>query len=111
MESLFSVASLLTDTLKNEVWFNIAKFPEATFTSTGIVKTDKGYDVSGDLNLRGVAYPLTFPAEITLEGDQLKAKAEFKVLRSAWGMTDTGLLDDVISDDVVVNFDVVGKKS
>jgi polyisoprenoid-binding protein YceI len=111
MESLFSVASLLTDTLKNEVWFNIAKFPEATFTSTGIVKTDKGYDVSGDLNLRGVAYPLTFPAEITLSGDQIEAKAEFKVLRSAWGMTDTGLLDDVISDDVVVNFDVVGKKS
>ena len=111
MESLFTVATLLTETLHNDVWFNIAEFPEATFVSTKVEKADDGYNVTGDLTLRGVTTNISFPAQIAIEGDQLKTQAKFAVNRSDWGMTDTGLADDLIKDEVVIQFDVVADKA
>jgi len=111
MPSLFTVATLLTETLQKDVWFNIAEFPEATFVSTMVEKAEDGYKVTGDLTIRGTTTNISFPAQISVEGDQLMAQAKFAVNRSSWGMTDTGLADDLIKDEVVIQFDVVADKA
>lgn len=111
MESLVTSAKMLTETLHNEVWFNIPAFPEATFTSTGIVKNGDKYDVSGDLTIRGITKPVKFPAAITIEGDTLKTQAKFELPRADWGMIDTGIGDGLIKENAEINFDITAKKS
>ncbi|MBH0121464.1 YceI family protein [Rhodococcus sp. NPDC003382] len=49
--------------LKSADFFEAEKFPTATFTSTGIRSTGKGYVVDGEFTLRGV----TKPVELELE--------------------------------------------
>lgn len=110
MNSLFTSAKLLTETLYDEVWFNVDKFPEATFVSTQVEKTGDDYTVTGDLTIRGTTTNISFPAKIQIDGDQLKTQAQFKLLRSSWGMTDTGVADDLIEDEVVIEFDIVADK-
>lgn len=109
MGSLFSVAKMLTTTLLNEKWFNTEAFPEATFTSTSVKKGAEGYDVTGDLVIRGASVNITFPASIDVEDGTLSAQADFAVLRSDWGMVDTGMLDDAIKDEVRITFDIVAE--
>jgi len=110
MPSLITTAPMLTDTLKTESWFNVASFPLATFTSTGVKKTDAGYDVSGKLELRGSSTDITFPATIEIDGDTLKTQADFALLRSDWGMTDTGWGDDLVRDEVRITFEIEAEK-
>jgi len=111
MASLFSGNSILTETLHDESWFNIAGFPEATFTSSKIEKTDEGYKVTGDLTMRGITKNISFPAQIAIEGDQLKTQAKFALNRSEWGIKSEGFAGDLVQDEVVVEFDVVANKS
>jgi len=50
--------------LKTDSFFDVAKFPTATFTSTGVVKTGANLTVTGNLTLHGV----TKPAILAVEG-------------------------------------------
>ena len=55
MESLTTTVSVLTSELKGEQWFDVAKFPTATFVSRKIVRTGAASaQVTGDLTLHGV---------------------------------------------------------
>lgn len=44
--------------LKSDNYFNVAKFPTATFASTSVAKTASGMDVTGNLTLHGVTKPV-----------------------------------------------------
>ena len=47
--------------LKSDAFFNVAKFPTLTFTSTSITKTTANhYKLSGNLTLNGVTKPVSF---------------------------------------------------
>ncbi|MEM1288001.1 MAG: YceI family protein [Pseudomonadota bacterium] len=51
--------------LRGEQWLNAGNFPEATFTSTEIVKTgDSTATITGDLTFLGVTLPMTLDAEL-----------------------------------------------
>ena len=51
--------------LRGADWLDAAAHPEATFTSTRIVKTsDTTATIEGDLSFRGVTLPLTLEAEL-----------------------------------------------
>jgi polyisoprenoid-binding protein YceI len=50
--------------LKSDSFFDVGKFPNATFTSTSVVKNSSGLTVNGNLTLRGV----TKPVVLTVEG-------------------------------------------
>lgn len=45
--------------LRSAGFFDVAKFPTATFTSTAVTKTANGLTVAGNLNLHGVTQPVT----------------------------------------------------
>jgi polyisoprenoid-binding protein YceI len=47
------------DHLRSPDFFNVEEFPEITFESTGWTPNHDGYDVTGNLTIRGVTKPMT----------------------------------------------------
>jgi polyisoprenoid-binding protein YceI len=59
IESILTTVPKLTDELKGDKWFDIAKFPRAVFTSTSVALAEGGNaTVSGNLTLHGVTRPV-----------------------------------------------------
>ncbi len=58
------------DHLKSKDFFNVEKFPTATFKSTKIEKTgDKTAKVTGDLTLLGITKPVTLDVTLNKKGE------------------------------------------
>jgi polyisoprenoid-binding protein YceI len=49
--------------IKSPDFFDVAKFPSATFASTGVVKSDSGLTVTGNFTLHGVTQPVVLIVE------------------------------------------------
>jgi polyisoprenoid-binding protein YceI len=49
--------------LKSEAFFDVAKFPTATFTSSGVAKNGSKLTVNGNLTLHGVTLPVVLDVE------------------------------------------------
>src|ERR1035438_5797482 len=49
--------------LKTDTFFDVAKFPTATFTSSSVVKNGSKLIVNGNLTLHGVTLPVVLDAE------------------------------------------------
>jgi polyisoprenoid-binding protein YceI len=104
-------SSLKTDSdkldghLKSPDFFDVAKFPKATFTSTDIkVGGEKGatHTVSGELDLHGEKKNISFPATITVAADGVSGTAEFAINRKDFKIVYAGKPDDLIRDEVVL---------
>ena len=70
------------DWLPQADWFDIKRFPQATFASTAIRKTSDGYAAEGNLTLKGITRPLTLNFTLTPEGDHLRAKGSANLTRT-----------------------------
>lgn len=93
--------------LKTKDFFDVASYPTATFTSTGIAKRGEGhYDVTGNLALHGVTKSITFPATIALTGDGVTASAEFAINRKDFAIVYPGKPDDLIKDNVAIHLTI-----
>jgi polyisoprenoid-binding protein YceI len=69
IESLTTTVSVLTRELKGEQWFDVAKFPTATFVSRKIVRTGSASaQVTGDLTLHGVTKSEVFAVRLVGAG-------------------------------------------
>ncbi len=88
--------------LKKPEWFDVGRFPTATFESSSIKSTGAGkIDVVGKLTIKGVSKEIHVPMTLVQQGDKLKAGGEFTVRRldyrigaGEWG--DTGLVADEV---------------
>jgi polyisoprenoid-binding protein YceI len=112
MKSTYSDAPDLTKKLVSTDFFEAGTYPTATFTSTSIAATPAGgdfYDVTGNLTLHGVTKGITFPATISVQGDTLKTTAEFTIKRFEWNVNYEGMADDLIREDVLLNFEIQAK--
>ncbi len=49
--------------LKSDHFFDVAKFPTATFASTSVAKTGNGLTVTGNLTVHGITKPVTLDVE------------------------------------------------
>ena len=59
VESIVTTVPKLTDELKGDKWFDVAKFPQAVFTSTNVSLAAGGdATVTGTLTLHGVTKPV-----------------------------------------------------
>ena len=54
--------------LRSADFLNASKFPQATFTSTGVTKNGDALKVDGNLTLNGVTKPVKLEAKLTGEG-------------------------------------------
>jgi len=105
--SLWADDPKLTEHLKSGDFFGVADFPSASFTSTGIVRSEEGYTVTGNLDLHGVTKSVSFPANISIADGRVNAQAEFFVKRFDFGIVYPGKADDLIRDEVVIKLDLV----
>jgi len=59
-------------------FFEVEKFPTATFVITKVA----GNQVTGNLTAKGITKSITFPAEITVKGGKVTAKANITIDRT-----------------------------
>ena len=87
-------------------WFNVAKFPQATFKSTAIKGLGNGkFEVTGKIDIKGTTRELVVPVQITQAGGTSTAtgsfvlkRLEFKIGEAEWADT------TVVANDVTVKF-------
>lgn len=108
--SVYSDDENLTKHLTSRDFFEVEKFPKASFKSTKIVAdTAKGadaYTVTGDFDLHGVSKSITFPATIKAGPESVEVEAEFSINRKDFGIVYAGKADDLIRDDVVIRLNL-----
>ena len=95
----------LTGHLKTPDFFDVAKFPKATFASTKIEpNTAAGatHTVTGNFELHGIKKSISFPANIQVAADSVSVSAEFAINRKDFGLLYPGKADDLIRDGVVI---------
>ncbi len=112
--SIFSDDDKLTGHLKSADFFEVEKYPKATFTSTKIVpdaaKGAGNYTVTGDFDLHGQKKTITFPAKIAVSDADVAVDTEFSINRKDFGIVYAGKTDDLIRDDVVIRLNLKSPK-
>lgn len=93
------------------------KYPEITFKSTNVSAEARGgvfkVTLGGDLTLRGITRRVRIPAEVTLEGDSLRARGEFEIKRGDFKVPATSAFHGTVRvrDRLKVMFDIVARRS
>jgi len=101
--------------LKSGDFFDVEKFPELRFVSTGAQRTDDGYTLTGDLTIKGVTRPVTLV--VTEEGagvdpwgnQKIAFSATGKFNRGDFGLNWNAALETggvLVSDEVKITLDV-----
>ena len=104
----------LTKHLKTADFFDVAKFPEASFVSTAIKAGGENgatHTVTGNLTMHGVTKSITFPATIAITPDTATVDATFAINRKDFGINYAGAADNLIRDEVVMKLAIRAKKA
>lgn len=104
----------LTTHLKTPDFFDVEKYPQATFTSSEIRPGgDKGasHTVTGNFQLHGVTKSISFPATITATPDAVSVDSTFSINRKDFGINYAGAADNLIRDEVVMKLKIKGEKA
>jgi polyisoprenoid-binding protein YceI len=90
-------------------WFDVAKYPRATFTSTSWKDMGGGkYQIAGALNLHGVTQPAVLNATIAVNGANARATGTATLDRSKFGVGSGQFRSaDAIPFNVGVGFNIV----
>jgi polyisoprenoid-binding protein YceI len=104
----------LTNHLKSDDFFSVEKFNKSSFKITE-AKTSNGqdYQITGDLKIKGISNPVTFPAKLAVQGDQIIATASIVFDRTKFdikyrsGNYFENLADKLIYDDVSLEVKLV----
>ena len=99
----------LTKHLQTPDFFDVAKYPKATFSSTKIESSTAGgatHKVTGNFELHGIKKLISFPATIQVAPDVVSVNAEFAIDRKDFGLLFPGKADDLIRDGVVIKLTV-----
>ncbi|CAM3551154.1 YceI family protein [Pontibacter korlensis] len=122
----------LTTHLRSPDFFDSERYTTATFELTGFAPYDSTAEqsspsgvtpryselriknpthrVSGNLTIRGQTKSVVFPARVTLEDSLLRAKANFNIDRTKWGLvyrSDNSLGDQTIRAEVNIGLDLI----
>lgn len=102
MTSTWADNDRLTNHLKSADFFDVEKFPTATFAVTSMSDSE----ITGNLTLHGVTKSITFKPDVTITDSEVSLKAEFDIMRFDFGIVYKGKADDLIRDEVVIKLDV-----
>lgn len=103
--------------LKSEDFFGVEKHPEAKFniTNTEYLGNNR-YNITGNLTIKGITHPISFPAKVQVTDDGVKANAKLTFDRSKWDIrygSDSffdGLGDKMIYDEVKIELSLVAAR-
>ncbi|WP_028456151.1 YceI family protein [Chitinilyticum litopenaei] len=96
---------------KKKPWFNVAAFPKATFSATGVKALGGGkFEVKGKLTIKGVSRDVTGQLTATQLGDTLELKGTVPVKRLAFQLGDGVWADtETVADEVLVKYKLLVK--
>ncbi len=103
--------------LNSDDFFAVEKNPEAELTIKSVKEVTAGkYDVTADLQIKGVTKSITFPATVTKVGSAYKATGKVMVDRTQYGIKYNSEVlgvqipvDRIIKDQFELNFDLTAK--
>lgn len=107
--SLDTGVDMRDEHLRDEDFLAVRRFPQATFTSTKVERTEKPDQlmVSGKLTIRGITKDVVVPVMIADEGEGLRAKGKITIDRFQYGVAyEGGMLLPKVANEVDVTFDV-----
>ena len=113
MNSVTTDDPKLTQHLQTPDFFDVQKFPEASFVSTEIKPGgEKGatHTVTGNLTLPGVTKAITFPATIAVSPGVVNVDSSFAINRKDFGIVYAGAANNLIRDEVVLALHVKATK-
>ena len=92
--------------LPKPVWFNVPKFPQASFSSSAVRRVAAGkVEVQGSLSIKGASQNLMVPVHLTQAGAVTTAAGSFTLKRLAFRIGDNEWADtSMVADDVQVRF-------
>ncbi|MFP4846710.1 YceI family protein [Winogradskyella sp. PE311] len=95
----------LINHLKNDDFFEVEKYPEATIEITAVeYHNNTSMKIYANLNIKGITLPESFQAEVDYSKQQLTAK--FKIDRQRWGIDyKSKFRDGAIADGI--GFEVI----
>ena len=98
--------------LKNKDFFDVEQFPTAVITITNAIKgKENNYTVIANLTIKGITHPITFDANVNINGINFLAKANIKIDRTKWDITykSGNIVKDLVADNIIldeIEFDV-----
>ncbi len=119
-----SLKRKLEDELKGPLFFDVVKFPVATFEITNVsdftpsvgnevLMKNANYTVQGNLTIKNITKNISFPAIIRFENGTVTAMANFNIDRTLWGMTyraDKSMQDKLINSAVNLEFRITAAR-
>lgn len=109
----------LTGHLKSDDFFSAEKYPTGKFVLTSVTPlsngTENNYTIGGNLTIKGITQPVSFPAAVKVNGDVVSAKADFKIDRTLWdvkfrsGKFYENLGDKLIDDQIELKLSISAK--
>lgn len=90
------------------------RYPRIEFTPTELTVEESGRSsariaLSGTLRIHGGEWPLTVPADVSLEGDGVRVKGAFRIPYVDWGMRDMSNFLLSVDPEVLVHFDALAE--
>ncbi|NIM18860.1 MAG: polyisoprenoid-binding protein [Candidatus Latescibacteria bacterium] len=107
------------DHLRSLEFFDAEKYPEITFKSKKIEKTDDGLKLVGTLTIRGVSKEVAFPFELTgkitdpWKNVRIGAEANLKINRQDFGVSWNNVMEGgglVVGNDVKITINLEAVK-
>ena len=98
-----------------EIVLEPEKYPDIVFKSTNITGKSMGPDkydlkIDGNLTLHGVTRRITIPTEVTLTGNDMRARGQFSIDRDDFGVKATSAFHGMVRvrNKLEFTFDIVG---
>ena len=97
--------------LKNKDFFDVEQFPTATITIINAVKgKENNYTIVANLTIKGITHPISFDANVNVNGINFLATANIKIDRTKWDVTyNSGNFFENLGDYLIkdeIEFDV-----
>lgn len=92
--------------LPKATWFNVPKFPQATFQSSAIKAVGTGrFEVAGKLSIKGSSRDVVVPVALTQAGGSTTATGAFAIKRLEFKIGEGDWADtSMVANDVQVKF-------
>lgn len=103
--------------LKDADFFDVKKFPFSTIAIIRVASINiDDKEITGDLTIKGITHPVTFPAKMEVKDGIVKANGKLVIDRTTWDVRYRSakffdnLADKTISDSIEFQIKIVAKK-
>ena len=107
----------LVNHLKDPDFFDVKKFPVSAIVITKVASINvDNKEVTGNLTIKGVTHPVTFPAKMEVRDGIVKANGRLVIDRTLWdiryksGKFYDNLANQTMSDSIEFHINIVAKK-